>query len=124
MDTLLKEFTDVPECKEALELTASALGVMSLSSIIDGSEDHLVSTKDARDVFDRLAADLAAAGNTLYKALLAPVSFIVSTLPAVDAVEVVRCKDCAHYQNAGCALTYGEYEPDPEDYCSRSDLRP
>ena len=124
MDTLLKEFADVPECKEALESTASALGIMSLASIIDGSEDHLVSTKDARDLFDKLAADLEADGKTLYKGLLAPVSFIVSMLPAVDAVEVVRCKDCKHYQNAGCALTYGEYEPDPEDYCSRGDLRP
>ena len=36
----------------------------------------------------------------------------------VDAVEVVRCRDCKHYENGGCGMAFGEYEPSPEDFCS------
>ena len=39
--------------------------------------------------------------------------------PVVDAVEVVRCKDCKSYNGGGCDLVYGEYEPEPNDFCSR-----
>jgi hypothetical protein len=50
----------------------------------------------------------------------------VKNLPAVDAVEVVRCKDCAFYipwGNEGkiCGRVgayYGDTKPD--DFCSRS----
>lgn len=47
--------------------------------------------------------------------------------PAVDAVEVVRCKDCIHYSNdeiGWCDVhsTFKDdgswFEPDEDDYCS------
>lgn len=42
----------------------------------------------------------------------------LNTLPTVDAVEVVRCKDCVHYDGEGCLQTYGEFEPNLMDFCS------
>lgn len=41
----------------------------------------------------------------------------------VDAVEVVRCKDCVHYDGEGCLLTYGEFEPNSMDFCSYGERR-
>ena len=35
-----------------------------------------------------------------------------------DLVLVTRCKNCKNYQNGGCSLVYGEYEPQPDDFCS------
>lgn len=46
---------------------------------------------------------------------------VFSQIPAVDAVEVVRCKDCKYLEISGC---YGECEKahlgivQPDDYCS------
>ena len=41
----------------------------------------------------------------------------------VDAEEVVRCKDCVHYDGEGCLLTYGEFEPNSMDFCSYGERR-
>ena len=42
--------------------------------------------------------------------------------PTVDAVEVVRCKDCKHYNDffgcMDCQLEIGLYLPSPTDFCS------
>ena len=41
--------------------------------------------------------------------------------PTVDAVEVVRCKDCVHFQDGYCNhFGYYSYAPevDKDDYCS------
>jgi hypothetical protein len=41
--------------------------------------------------------------------------------PAADVVEVVRCKDCIHYQNGSCNhFGYYTYAPDvdEDDFCS------
>ena len=45
--------------------------------------------------------------------------------PTVDAVEVVRCKDCKHYmlwedsvEHKTCAKAIGLMASDPEDFCS------
>ena len=40
-----------------------------------------------------------------------------------DVVEVVRCKDCVHYDGEGCLLTYGEFEPNSMDFCSYGERR-
>jgi hypothetical protein len=51
-------------------------------------------------------------------------SFLVKQ-PKVDAVEVVRCKDCKHRDEAGCctppiisAYGWDHLEPKDNDYCS------
>lgn len=54
---------------------------------------------------------------------------IINNAPAVDAVEVCRCKDCKN-NNAEKALRKGgiwcEYwgtDPDPDDFCSYGERR-
>lgn len=47
----------------------------------------------------------------------------LNTIPTVDAVEVVRCKNCVHYDGEGCLLTYGEFEPNSMDFCSYGERR-
>ena len=47
----------------------------------------------------------------------------LNTLTTVDAVEVVRYKDCVHYDGEGCLLTYGEFEPNSMDFCSYGERR-
>lgn len=42
----------------------------------------------------------------------------IKEVHAVDAVEVVRCKDCKNFEHGGCGLTYGEFEPKAHDFCS------
>ena len=39
-------------------------------------------------------------------------------LPSVDAVEIVRCKDCYHYdeEHSRCLLNDSDFKP--EDFCS------
>lgn len=39
-------------------------------------------------------------------------------LPSVDAVEIVHCKDCYHYdeEHSRCLLNDSDFEP--EDFCS------
>lgn len=54
--------------------------------------------------------------------------FILSA-PTVDAVEVVRCKDCKHYKNAeGCKPLCQKFEglygyPKEDDFCSYGERR-
>ena len=55
--------------------------------------------------------------------------------PTVDAVEVVRCKDCIHYCQThgyshtymGCMIFDGAneipYETEPDDFCSHGERR-
>ena len=57
---------------------------------------------------------------------------LLDEVPAVDAVPVVRCKDCKHYRNHPNGLCYLHTEPkenarghsgnavcvEPEDFCS------
>ena len=46
----------------------------------------------------------------------------VMKLPKVDAVEVVRCKDCGHYHDNICPMwCYTETKPD--DFCSYGERR-
>ena len=52
---------------------------------------------------------------------------VVMKAPAVDAVEVVRCRDCVHYRNGICeqieyimdGYYHGTFEEKrPDDFCS------
>ena len=43
----------------------------------------------------------------------------IKALPTVDAVQVVRCKDCIEYRESVGACHYFNYEPTDEmDFCS------
>lgn len=49
---------------------------------------------------------------------------LLDTLPAVDAVEVVRCKDCKYYGDEYfCPLRSLADYTDPDDYCSMGERR-
>lgn len=49
---------------------------------------------------------------------------IVNKVPAVDAVEVVRCKDCKNYGDEYfCPLRSLADYTDPNDYCSMGERR-
>ena len=57
---------------------------------------------------------------------------ILSEMPAADVVEVVRCKDCKHYQFAdnrafGMPVKmcewFGFEDVDDDDFCSRAERR-
>ena len=55
----------------------------------------------------------------------------VSKTPTVDAVEVVRCKDCLHYEFGVCLKIYSDgnvsadawQEWEPDDFCSYGEKR-
>lgn len=40
----------------------------------------------------------------------------INHAPTIDAVEVVRCKDCIHYESMICGIT--DMVGDDDDYCS------
>ena len=55
----------------------------------------------------------------------------IDNSPTIDAVPVVRCKDCKHFVQCkeveGVSWTgfcnYGEFHTDEEDFCSRGERR-
>ena len=60
------------------------------------------------------------------------VMLYIATFPAADVVEVVRCKDCKHYQFAdnrafGMPVKmcewFGFEDVDDNDFCSRAERR-
>ena len=42
---------------------------------------------------------------------------VAKCAPTIDAVEVVRCKDCKHRDLFSCPLTENDFQKD-EDFCS------
>lgn len=53
---------------------------------------------------------------------------ILSALPTVDAVPVVRCKDCKHHHYSVCEIPYCDridygYGWKDEDFCSRGERK-
>ena len=74
-------------------------------------------TKTIKTVFGKIRTDWDAM-DRLFNQVQELVLDIVKKAPTVDAVEVVRCKDCKHYDNGGCGKCYGEYEPNQNDFCS------
>ena len=53
----------------------------------------------------------------------------INKAPAVDAVEVVRCADCDHYENEECVNPYiwtsdgAHIWPEPDHFCSYGERR-
>lgn len=54
---------------------------------------------------------------------------VLDMLPAVDAVPVVRCRDCKHYERGVCVCPYlcvsgaACLYPQPEHFCSYGERR-
>jgi hypothetical protein len=54
---------------------------------------------------------------------------VILSMPTVDAVEVVRCKDCIHFdpekalRTGGIWCAYWGTDPDPDDFCSFGERR-
>ena len=42
----------------------------------------------------------------------------ITDAPTVDAVEVVRCKDCKHYNEGFCVGYHAHHDTLPDDFCS------
>ena len=61
-----------------------------------------------------------------YEGIREDVKRIFENAPTVDAVEVVRCKDCRHWTMGYCNhFAYYDYEPmtNEDDYCSYGERR-
>ena len=57
------------------------------------------------------------------KAFIAAMEQVIDDCPTIDAVEVVRCKDCIYYfeeedEPADCANRFGVDLPQPYGFCS------
>ena len=89
---------------------------------------------NALDALENLDYDYAPVrdGCAWYRA--ADVWACIESQPAVDAVEVIRCKDCKHYvqflqDNKGCRCTIFSgcydrpYPTEPNDFCSYGERR-
>ena len=53
-------------------------------------------------------------------------AYVIDEVKAVDAVEVVRCKDCKHWTMGYCNnFAYYDYEPttNEDDFCSYGERR-
>ena len=50
---------------------------------------------------------------------------VIEDAPTIDAVEVVRCKDCKWFGKVGCAIMIvDDYDkPTEDDYCSFAERR-
>ena len=78
---------------------------------------------DADKLIDRLDTDEY--GMRLPKAVVGLTKVLLDEAPTIDAVSVVRCKECKHNKTSDCAMWYEDvtYEMqyswnNPNDYCS------
>lgn len=75
---------------------------------------------DVNDLFDRLYDNEF---STLCP--LDEVCGVIDNCPTVDAVEVVRCRDCKHYDETdsfNCKFAFMEFRR-PDDFCSYGERR-
>lgn len=80
--------------------------------------DGYIKKSEAVDVIVKYPYDIAGKTATAIK--------MIEDLPSADVVEVVRCKDCVHYQKGGCNhFGYYTYTPDVDenDFCSYGERR-
>ena len=69
--------------------------------------------------------------DTFFDTLIPCVNRALDDSPTVDAVPVVRCKDCKHYKTGVClkiyydglASRYAWQERKPDDFCSYGEKR-
>ena len=89
--------------------------------------DDLISREALKNAIDtaRTNYNTCPDYNELFKYFSEVVSAMIDELPAVDAVEVVRCKDCVNMgklvkgykDGCGCCMVHG-WIVSPEDFCS------
>ena len=69
--------------------------------------------------------------DTFFDTLIPCVNRALDDSPTIDAVPVVRCKDCKHYKTGVClkiyydglASRYAWQERKPDDFCSYGELK-
>ena len=66
----------------------------------------------------------AGIGKTIIEYSESDIAYMIRKRPTVDAVEVVRCKDCKYWQDNNDGYPHGECRwghgetPDANDFCS------
>ena len=68
----------------------------------------------------------AGIGKTIIEYSESDIGYMIRKRPIVDAVEVVRCRECVHYEmgvclkiyDDGAASIYAWQERKPDDFCS------
>ena len=71
---------------------------------------------DANKLMEHLTRCIDA-GKGLLRAVCVAIKCFVEQMPTVDAVEVVRCKNCKHRGDYGCPMYHEEYvEWDDDGY--------
>lgn len=79
----------------------------------------LIDRQTVVDMLQRLAYDDWNQGvNTSWANAYSECADMVEDLPSIDAVEVVRCKDCYHYDEESEKCILNNSEMKPMDYCS------
>ncbi len=102
--------------KSALEKAKEFVKIMEA-----GKKLGLVYRFDAIMMLKKNAQNLKTAGSNGKSKGLLLAADLISRLPAVDAVKVLRCERCTAYKNGVCTKFNAEMKPD--DYCSRPSKR-
>lgn len=96
------------------------------------NEKRLISADVAKEMIISHANEFSDVLNRREKALLiGGGTSCIDKCPTVDAVEVVRCKDCIHYDFGVCLKIYSDgavspyawQERNPDDFCSYGERR-
>lgn len=68
-------------------------------------------------------------GNGMYSHANHVYEGVIDAMPTVDAVPVIRCKDCRHYTGKWCTIystkqfDINDIYKDDDDFCSQADGR-
>lgn len=85
-----------------------------------------ISRKAAEERLDRLERE-AYHNSVLWPDHVEECREAIREIPAADVVEVVRCKDCKHYNPEAtewrCDIVAGLVEPYDDDFCSYGERR-
>ena len=86
--------------------------------------DDLISRRVAIDRFQALSYDDWNQGvSTSWANAYSECAEVIRDLPAVDAVTVVRCRDCNEYQQNFHWCKLHDEEMQPNDFCSYGERR-
>lgn len=77
------------------------------------------------EVIEDLKKDIAESDNWLVIAIYLAITVRIMSYKNIDAVEVVRCKDCKWFNQIGCAIRIVDDsdKPTETDYCSFAERR-
>lgn len=73
---------------------------------------------DADEAAKKIATLARIARSDQQKALLGRCMYIVEHCQTVDAVPVVKCKDCKWYDSVFFGCTKSRFSPDPDFFCA------